>query len=298
MFQPKNSNDTVEMYSSNELQKHINEQEKIINKYQDPQQTLSPVTYKVIQKEKRILKITAIFWILIILATLASALSNYLINTRIEPSSGIFNWILIGIAFVLSVYMLFKKLIRIKDFKNIEKRYRENVVIGDIAASTVFADLYKSLSKRVVTYTWLYVFFMTFFALNLLFLFLLNRAGLWEFKTSPESSFRIEFTINFKKMFTSWFGNTNAVLIIGLVIVILITILYLYLNLYNRSRIFDVKSLIVHDSAQFITEADQAKKSLNKAWRNTYIIIFILVYVLPFALFLFLLWRGIIRRKK
>ncbi|UUM19773.1 MULTISPECIES: MSC_0882 family membrane protein [unclassified Mycoplasma] len=298
MFRPKTSNDTVELQPTNQLEKSIQEQEKVINKYQDPNKQLSPATYRIIHKEKTILKFGIAFWVLILLATITAGLCNYFLNTAKNPNSGILNWIIIVIVFLTTFYLLVKNLIRLSAFKNVERRYRESFSNGDIAASTLFADLYKSISLKLISYTWLYVFFMTFFALFVLIIYLLYNVGEWELKTSENSAIKFELHLNFQEIFKGWFGNTIAFLWVSLFVIISVTLLYIFILLYNKKRIADVKILIVYEAAQFITAVDQSKKSLNKAWRNTYIIIFILVYVLPFALMLFLIYRGVLRRKK
>ncbi|VEU76273.1 MSC_0882 family membrane protein [Mycoplasmopsis columboralis] len=298
MFKPKISNNTVELQQSNKLEHSIAQQEKIINKYQDPQRMLSSDTFRILKKEKNIRKVALIFWWILLIICLSGMIMNYSFNTAKEPSSGIYYWIGLGLLLAISLFYFAKNLIRLSAWKSIERKYRESFSSGDIAASTTFADLYKDISRKVINLTWIYTFFMTYFGLLELIVFGLYKAEKIIIKTSETSAIKIDSTIDLVKLLDNGFGNTQVFLIIGLLSMVVISVLYFGLYLYDKKRIQDIKMFIVNDTAEFLSMVEDSKKSLNKGWRNFYIVVFVLVVLLPIAIFVYLLWRGVLRFKK
>ncbi|WP_025755213.1 MSC_0882 family membrane protein [Mycoplasmopsis cricetuli] len=293
MFKPKVSNNTIEIQQSSIVQNSIDLNQKTNNKFIDPQNIISPESYKILKKEKQIRKIGIIFWCIVLLLTIVGSIVNWFLNFNAYGW-----WVFIGMFFLVSVFLLVKNWIKLIAWKKIEIRYRESFALGDLAASTTFAELCKSLIHKSVSFLWIYIFIFTYYGLFNLIVFGLYKWNTIEIKTPETSSLKLNFEFNIREALENTFGNVKILLIVGISILFVITILFIVIRLYDKKRIEDAKLFIINDSGVVFSTIEESKRKLNKAWRNFYFIIFTLTILLPLALIIYLVSRKILKFRK
>lgn len=299
MFKPKTSDTTVEIQTTNSLKDIVQPSENLSSKHSDPKRVLSDETYTIIKKEKNVRNASVIFWSFILLFIVIGLVLNGIINTwKQGPEYGIGYWILLSFLFLISFYFFGKNLIKVLGWKKVEKRYRESFQLGDIAASTTFADLYKSLIKKNVSQNWIFTFIITYGGIFLAIIFGLAMLEEIVIETPEGSLFDLKLHYKVLESMNRAFGSTTILLVSGAIILLLITILFIFIKLYDKKRIQDAILFIQVDNAKIAGDAEKSARNLNKIWRNTFIVTFILTILLPFALIVFLIWKGIIKVKK
>ncbi|QKT05691.1 MSC_0882 family membrane protein [Mycoplasma sp. OR1901] len=307
MFKPKQNNtNSVNMETG---QIPVNLQTSQINNssmFVDPQKQLNPATYSIIKKEKRIRYLSFFLWGTLFLLSLIAIGVNYYLNTSVDKNNGIGWYVLIGFILLLSFSVSVKSLIKISGWKNVERNYRSNYSNGDAASSTMFADLYKTLTLKSLRLTWLFVFFATYFILFNLAIVILYfgikdiTIGRPFNESETNGSLNFHMYVDLVKNLDKTFGNTKTLLGINGGVFAGIFALYLFITLYDKKRIQDVKAQFgTAESAIAVMKlVEERRATENKAWIKTYIIVFVLVVLLPLVLIIYLAYRGIIRKGK
>ncbi|WP_426461273.1 MSC_0882 family membrane protein [Mycoplasma hafezii] len=300
-FSPRSNDNDVNVKTSHTIY-GINEKQPA-KVYNDPHKQINPSAFTTIKKEKNIKLISGIIWMVFFLVALIALGIVIGVTTKADSTSnGVGYYILIGIAMVITLPMGILNFIKLAAWKKTEQSYRHNYTTGDAAASTMFADVYKSVTLKSLRLTWIFGFFLTYFGLFLLVILALYNinGGQWEIGSASESvtgNFHIE--IKWQPILDKAFaGDTNRFLVIGLIGIIVVSALYAFVMLYDKKRLYDLKSYLGADAATIINGVADAKRSENKAWLRMYIIVFILVVLLPLAVFIYLAYTRIIRRKK
>lgn len=295
MFKPKNSAQDLEIKTA---QYQIN-QTKI---HEDPKKQLNPATYTVIKKEKRMRIFSSIFWGSIFFFSIIGILFNVFFHLESE-NKGIGFYILLSIPTIISFGFMTKSLIRVSGWKKAEASYRVSYSAGDSVSSSMFAEIYQSLVLKKLRMTWALIFFLTYFGLfNIIILALKDQVievGTNFNNAEVTNGFNIHFLIDFKKRFEITFGNVNVLLIVNAIVILSFVAIYILILLYDKKRIQDIlMNLGSTENQTAVKNAVELKrKSENKAWIRTYIVIFVLVVLIPFVLILFLIYKKFIRKK-
>ncbi|WP_322960326.1 MSC_0882 family membrane protein [Mycoplasmopsis cynos] len=298
MFKPKRSGQELELNTA-QFNIEKNKESKI---YLDPQKQLSPNTYSVIKKEKRVRILSAIFWGLIFSACFIGILLNVTLTLNKEDKK-IGYYFLLAIPFIISFLYMVKSLIKISGWKKVQTSFRQSYSNADASASSMFVDIYQALVLKKLRLSWGLAFFLTYFSLfNLLVLILKDQV--WEVgnnfdKNSATNGINFHFIIDFAKINISLFGNVNLLLIIDGCIIVGAVALYVLIILYDKKRIQDIQGNFGSSEAAISVKnlVEKRRQKENKAWMRTYIIIFILVILLPFVLLIYLIYKKIVRRK-
>ncbi|SJZ58058.1 MSC_0882 family membrane protein [Mycoplasmopsis verecunda] len=265
----------------------------------DPLKIIPDAINTTLQREKTLNLIQFLFWFIIFLASIAGILTNYFLNTAVDKNKGIGWYVLLSFVFLLSLSLFAKALTKQKSWRHAISMCRENYSHGNIAAVTVIPDTYRAIRLKILRYTWLFAFFITYFALfNGVLLFLLNVwDGVWNIEVNnPNLKFNIN--IHWKEVLDNAFGNVYVLLWVDFGVALGFTAIYVLALMYDRKRYTEVATLLGADAATIKNAVNAEIKSENKAWIKAYIIIFIIVVLLPIALLCYLVWRGIIKRGK
>ncbi|WP_036458960.1 MSC_0882 family membrane protein [Mycoplasma leonicaptivi] len=306
LLNPRNSQKTLEIslqQSSTELNDELNK--KII---EDPQKQLSPTTFAIILKEKRIRILSLIISLIIFVGSSVGLVLNFFVFTEQHKLGyGIGNYIGFGIGILISFYLMINSLIKISGWRKAEQAYRNKHRNGDVASSSMFTDLYQALVLKKVRISWFLTFFLVYFGTFTLIIFLL-KDQIWEIGSPVESSesgnvkngFAFHFVIDFRERFVQTFGNVNVLLIISVVIILCVILFYVFTVLYDKKRIQDIRSNLGTSDVliKVIEIVENRRKNENKAWLRFFAVVFILTYFLPLTLLIFFIYKGFIRRKK
>ncbi|VEU70056.1 MSC_0882 family membrane protein [Mycoplasmopsis glycophila] len=267
--------------------------------YEESRDGLNPALLSILRKERFIRVLGSLFFgIIALLATIA------LIIVGVKYKANAIGWyILLGAILLISVPLLVKNLITYTAINKTEKQFRYNQRTGDAASHAMFAEMLKSLVMKSLRITWIYLFFVTYFGLLLLITLALWKinGGVWSIGHAPEenagvSSFYLN--VNWDDVLNKMYGNVKSFLSIGLITILGTTIVYLFVILYDKKRKMDLQSQLGSDFATILADINASKRSENKAWLRAYIIIFVLVVLMPLAVFAYLLYKKFIRRAK
>ncbi|WP_406614044.1 MSC_0882 family membrane protein [Mycoplasma corogypsi] len=278
--------------------------------YQDPKNQLDPNLYTVIKREKRIKTISIIFWALLIVGCVIGAFLNWYLNVdfnfyeltkanfsqSVKQTKGLANYAWITILFIISIAFMIKNAIKLSSLKKNEQLIRQS---RDKHDSTLpeLRDAYRTLVLKGLRISWLYGFFMTYGGLILIIIAALySQQKPWVVE-SQSPGFKFTFDLDFKPILENAFGNMTIFFSAYGSTIAGLSLLYVFVLFYDKKRIADIKTQIRNDVA-FIDGTDALRIKENKAWRRTFIIIFVLVVLLPLALVLYLTYRGILKRKR
>ncbi|QNM93664.1 hypothetical protein H9M94_00080 [Mycoplasma sp. Pen4] len=304
MFRPKNTSPSSVQQLTAEVPATINEEQNRIEEV-DSNEILSRPLANTLKREKRIVWFAFWFWFGIFIAAWIGVLMNYFLNTipgqkESNPTQGLAWYIMFALIILISFALFIKATFKISAIKKTLVACRESTQSGDIfAANTTITDIFRATTMKKMRLSWIFAFVITYFGLfNLIILMFLNiYGGIWEIH-SNSASFKYDITINWWAIFDNAFGNVKTLLWVDLGVAFGIITLFVFTNLYDTKRIMDLKKYLGQDANTIITTVNSDKSSENKAWFKVYIIVFVLVVLMPLALLLFLLWRGIIRKGK
>ncbi|BBU47917.1 MSC_0882 family membrane protein [Mycoplasmopsis felis] len=260
---------------------------------------------KIIKKEKIINRVNAWFWTIILLTTLLCVFLNYWFNTRINVNNGIFIYILLGIPFLISIGLSIKYAIIISGWKKSEKRYLKDPSQKNIANS-IFMDTYKNLNLKIVRLKWLFAIFSTYLLLFILIISLLYwqiksiELGTLPVKEGEQNPTGFYLSIDFIQKLDEAFGNTKNFVIINSVVLLVSFASVIAFVLFDKKRLQDLYHHLGENenTIKFIETVQLLKKNENRMWLKIYIVIFILVVLLPTVLIIYLVYKGLIRRRK
>ncbi|WP_036453027.1 MSC_0882 family membrane protein [Mycoplasma buteonis] len=306
-FSPRQSgNDDVNLKTT-QVPYGVNEKQPA-RVYNDPKKQINPSAFTTIKKEKTIKLISALMWMTFFVAALVAlgivlsvTLKKSNPTEELKKINSVGYFILIGLAMVVTLPMTVLNFIKLSAWRRTEQNYRHNYTTGDASAGTMFADVYKSVTLKGLRITWIFLFFLTYFGIFLIIVTALYYKGDTILGTKPSdgnaSNFYIE--IKWQEVLNNAFaGKTEQFLIISLIFILIISAVYAFVMLYDKKRTYDLKGYLGNDAAAVINAVAEAKRSENKAWLRMYIIVFILVVLLPLAVFIYLVYNRIIRRKK
>ncbi|RIV16728.1 MSC_0882 family membrane protein [Mycoplasmopsis gallopavonis] len=303
-FQPKDNSSNNVNLKTTEIPYGIDEQ-SAAKVYVDPKNEISPLAHTTIRKEKTIRFIAFVFWLVIFVSSLvAIGVAVGISKTNDYKNASFIGWyILFGLSTILGLVLFIKNAMDFASWRKTEKQFRYNYKRGDVAASTMFAELYKTLTLKNLRLMWLYFFFLTYFGLLLVIVAALNASGTWTIGKEPTSTSNGSFFIklDWPKILESWFGKIWSFEVIGLIVLVTLTVLLLVVWLYDRKRIKDIQMNLGTDgqsAATLIASVQESRRSENKAWIKFYIFVFILTVLVPLAIFIFLVYTKVIRRKK
>ncbi|MFV8419135.1 MSC_0882 family membrane protein [Mycoplasma sp. HF3V] len=265
----------------------------------DPQRIIATPVYNVIKREKRLTILQFLFWFTIFLVSIAGILVNYFLNTRVNKNQRIAWYILVGIAFLISLSLFAKALTKNKAWRRTEQMCRDNYRNGNLAAVTVISDTYRAIRFKLLRLSWLFAFFMTYFAIfNGVILLLLNLwEGHWVVNIN-NANLNFNLDLNWEKILNEAFGNVYVLLYVDLAVAVGFTVLFVLMVMYDRKRYIEASTFLGTDATAIKNAVNAELKNENKAWIKAYIIVFIIVVLLPLALFCYLVWRGIFKRGK
>ncbi|WLP85577.1 MSC_0882 family membrane protein [Mycoplasma seminis] len=255
--------------------------------------------YTVISREKSLAIMQFLFWFVIFLASVTGIILNYFFNTVHNPKQGIGWYVLCGVVFLISLSLFAKALTRHKSWKRTQKNCKENCLSGNFAAITIIPDTFRSISFKKLRLSWCFAFFLTYFGIfNFILIGLLfTWNGVWHIQTGqPGDTLYININIVWEQVLNNAFGNVYTLLWIDLAVAIAVSVLFVIMQMYDRKRIAELSELLGSDAATYKTSVHAELRNENKAWIKAYIIIFIIVVLLPLALFFYLVWKGVIKR--
>lgn len=296
IFKPKQVNQTLKTELTNNQnndQNHRLENKKDFN----------PTTFNIIKNEIRMKYVSIGFWIIIFIMSLVGIAYNALIHLNTD-SIGVGFYFLFAVPTFISLFYLVKNIVKVLQWKKIKRKYQNNFTQEDVSSSPIFAELYRYLVLKRLRFTWFIIFFFTYFGLfNLLVLLLKDQVievGNVISSSQDRSGFNIHFIIDFSKIFNEWFKNTNLLLIINLLIMSSTLTFYLFTLFFDKKRANDIIDNFGSNqtAVQLQNVVEERRVQENKTWIKTYFIIFALIILFPFVLFIYLIYRGIIRRKK
>ncbi|MFV8473529.1 MSC_0882 family membrane protein [Mycoplasma sp. 3118] len=265
----------------------------------DPQRIIATPVYNVIRREKRLTIMQFLFWFALFLVSIAGILTNYFLNTRVDKNQGIAWYVLVGIVFLVSLSLFAKALTKNKAWRRTEQMCRDNYRNGNLAAVTVISDTYRAIRFKLLRLSWLFAFFMTYFALfNGVILLLLNLwDGHWVLNID-KANLKLNLDLDWEKILNGAFGDVYVLLYIDLAVAVGFTFLFVLMVMYDRKRYMEASTFLGTDATAIKNAVNAELKNENKAWIKAYIIVFIIVVLLPLALLCYLIWKGILRRGK
>ncbi|TDV24310.1 hypothetical protein BCF59_0269 [Mycoplasmopsis mustelae] len=305
MFKPKQNFEELQIKTA-QVPLDVDKEKREEEKYRDDRGLLNPANNKIIIKEKFIRRVGAIFWGIILLIAIIAILLIYFLSTVKDKSSGIALYIIFSILILFALFFGIRSLINFSAWKRTEANFRRDYKEGETASNMMFVETYKNLSLKGLRLKWIYIFFSTYFILFNLYVFIFWKIDVVEIGAKPQiqngqivsNSFYI--IIHFARQLDKAFGSVKVLLIIDLVIEFIISVLFVAVLLYDHKRIQDISAFFGSNEAsvKIAESVSERKRKENRAWLITYIIIFILIVLIPFAWILFLIYRRFIRRKK
>lgn len=266
--------------------------------YQDPKHQFSPRIYKVIRGEK-ILKITAlsISFSIMIFSIILFILTWFKVgpfNTGGEkPLIGYL--VLFGTLGFFSMIQGAKNSIENLKWTHTVQRYRDAVSAGDYTSSTTFHIVYRKIILKDINLLWILIFILTYLGIITLIIFGLYQSGTW-MAGSRDGHFFIE--LPWREWLDNGFKNTRLFCLISVIIMASLIVAYSVIKVFDKKRLADISDFLGERSVEIQEQIETAKKDRNKMWARIYIISVVLTILLPIALVLILIWRGILRKKK
>ncbi|WP_029513408.1 MSC_0882 family membrane protein [Mycoplasmopsis primatum] len=294
-YKPIQNNQTIEIVQSNRDITFAKTASKV---YQDPKHQFSPRIYKVIRSEK-LLKITimVISFSITLLSILAFILAWYKVapfnSDQDSPLIGYL--VLFGITGFLSLAVGIKNAIENVQWTHTIQRYRDAISAGDYTSSTTFHIVYRKIILKDINLLWILIFILTYLGLFTLIVFGLHKSGPWE-AGSKEGS--VYLNLDWPKWLDASFKNTPLFCLINVIIMASLIAGYIIIKLFDKKRLIDIGDFLGERSVEIQEQIEQAKKDRNKMWLRIYLVVVVLTILLPLALLLVAIWKGLIRRKK
>ncbi|WP_338822860.1 MSC_0882 family membrane protein [Mycoplasmopsis felifaucium] len=294
-YKPILNNKTIEIVQNNQELGISGSNKKI---HQDPKQQFSPRIYNVIRSEK-ILKISLMsiaFSIMIasIVFFILAYFKVWFFNTGDQkPLYGYL--ILFGTIAFFAMVTGTKNAIENVQWTHTVQKYRDAMSTGDYTSSTTFHIVYKRIVLKDINLLWGLIFILTYLGLLTLIIFGLYKTGAWE-AGKPNGVFHIN--LEWRVWLDQAFGNTQLFCIISVIIMASLVGAYIIIKLFDKKRLADISDFLGEKSVEIHEAIEKAKKDRNKMWFRIYIVVVILTILLPLALMIVAIWRGVLRRKK
>lgn len=298
-YVPIKNNTTLEIVQNNQMSSFSSFDNKA---YRDPKNQFSPRVYKVIRSEK-VLKLSLSFiWLGIMLFTLILFILTY--------TSAIPNWlkkentgylVLFGIAGLIAFFFAIKNLIENSTWNHTIERYRDAVQSGNQTTSNTFHLTYRKIVLKGVNLIWILVFVITYYGLFTLIVYGLYVSGAWTFGKDPETgkiTKIIAFDLDWPAILTKAFRKVEVFTIINFAILGSIVVAFITMKLVDKKRLANLDDFLGEKSIEVHGQIDQAKKDRNKMWLRIYIVVVVLTILLPLALLIIAIWRGLLKKKK
>ncbi|QDF65131.1 MSC_0882 family membrane protein [Mycoplasma nasistruthionis] len=282
----------------------INTSMNNVNYQADPKGELPKALYNTFKRERRISLIAMLFWLSVLLISIAGIIATYLVcrfSLQNDQNKGIIYYLFSSVLLLISLIYTVKSSIKRTSWKRGEQKTRDDYAKGNISSISVFQDTYRSLSFKMLRLNWILAFFLTYFGLfTIIITILYNQSTPWQIGHKPvdNSSFSFFIELKWPEVLNNGFGNTKLLLILSTVFIGIVCVLFTLVRVFDLKRIAEIKENLGADSATIINAVATEKKSENKAWIKSYTIVFIIVVLIPLILFIYLVWRGIIRRGK
>nr|WP_029609012.1 hypothetical protein [Mycoplasma simbae] len=291
-YKPINDTSTIEIVKSGNDQV-LSEDKKIVR---DPKNQISPRVYRVIRTEKNIKLFNLSFSYLIMLAAIILFTLAYL-------QIGVFEQRQLGylIGFGVAGFIFFalgtKNLIENIQWSHTIQRYREAIQAGDYTSSNTFHLAYRQIILKGVNLTWILIFVLTYLGLFTIIVYGLYSAKNLGYSSAEVDGSFIKFNINWEAILDKGFKNTNVFCLICLAIMGALIAFYIIMRLIDKKRLADLDDFLGERSVEIHEQINKAKKDRNKAWMIAYFVIVALTILLPLAIILVGVWRGIKKRK-
>lgn len=298
-YSPIRNSATLEIVQNNQIASFSSFDNKV---YRDPKNQLSPRVYKVIRAEKTLKLTLAIIWLFLMLM---SIISFTVVYTNLLPKfftrENVGYLVLFGLVAIVSFFACIKNLIENSTWNHTIQRYRDAVQVGDYTSSNTFHLAYRRIVLKGVNLTWMLVFVLTYYGLFTLIVYGLFVSGTWTFgidKDTKIMSSVIAINLDWRTWLTKAFGNVNWFTIINVLIMGSLIAAFVTMKLIDKKRLADLDDFLGEKSVELHNQIDTSKKDRNKMWMRIYLVVVILTILLPLALILIALWKGILRRKK
>ncbi|WP_406615061.1 MSC_0882 family membrane protein [Mycoplasmopsis hyopharyngis] len=297
-YSPIRNSATLEIVQNNQIASFSSFDNKV---YRDPKNQLSPRVYKVIRAEKTLKLTLAIIWLFLMLV---SIISFTVVYTNILPMlftrENVGYLVLFGLVAIVSFFACIKNLIENSTWNHTIQRYRDAVQVGDYTSSNTFHLAYRRIVLKGVNLTWMLVFVLTYYGLFTLIVYGLFVSGTWTFGIDKETKIVSVIAINldWKSWLTKAFGNVNWFTIINVLIMGSLIAAFVTMKLIDKKRLADLDDFLGEKSVELHNQIETSKKDRNKMWMKIYLVVVILTILLPLALILIAIWKGILRRKK
>ncbi|MEA4333938.1 MULTISPECIES: MSC_0882 family membrane protein [unclassified Mycoplasma] len=257
---------------------------------------------KLFKREKKLALLSFSIWFSIFCLCIVATIINYFVNTfnsKPPHTQGIAWYIGISIIFLISLSLWIKALTRRKSWVKTEEITKNSYINGTQMNGVLIAEAYRAITLKMLRLSWIYAFFLTYIGLFIAVVCLLYFTSPWEVNMGQEGSWiYINSKVEWTDILDNAFGSTKNMLIILGTTIAATAIVFTILRIYDRKRQAEIKLAILNNPEEVVAKTNTDRRLENKAWIKAYIIVFILVVLLPLTVFLYLIWKGVIKRGK
>lgn len=294
-YKPIQNNQTIEIYESQKDLRINTSNQRVI---QDPKHQFSPRIYKVIRSEKR-LKITLLsISFSLMLISVIGFIFAYLkfFPFKSDTDKPLYGYLVL---FGISAFVFFvsgcKNTIENVQWSHTVQRYRDSISSGDYTSYTTFHIVYRRITLKDINLLWILIFVLTYLGLFTLIIFGLYKSGTWE---AGKVDGPIRINLEWRVWLDNSFGNTIFFCIINTSVMAGLIVFYVVIKLFDKKRLADISEFLGDKSVEIYDQIEKAKKDRNKMWLRIYVVVVVLTILLPIALILVAIYKGVLRRKK